>query len=297
MKKPPVSVIMPVYNADKYLKLSIKSILAQSFGDFEFIIVDNASTDHSIDIIRSFSDERIKLLCNTENKGNYYSRNKGMKIASGKYIAVMDADDVSLPLRLEHQYHYLERHPAVGITGSWFQRINGDNCSMPEEHDLLKILFLFGNYMGHPTLFMRKTVIDQYNLYYDTAYRYAADYELLTRAFSHTRIQPVQEFLLYYRCHETQDSSVYYPAMQAEANNIRLNYLVNNLKLTPTEKQIKLHLALINPYPEAIPFSTTDCESWVQTVTTANESIGYFDQGLLHRTLSYSLQKQMPAYE
>ena len=103
-----ISVIMPVFNEEKYLHEAIDSILHQTFDRFEFIIIDDASTDNSLAIIQSYADERIVLICNEYNVGNYPSRNKGLEIAVGKYICVMDADDVAYPQRLELQYQYLE---------------------------------------------------------------------------------------------------------------------------------------------------------------------------------------------
>ena len=112
-----ISVIMPVFNEEKYLHEAIDSILHQTFDRFEFIIIDDASTDNSLAIIQSYADERIVLICNEYNVGNYPSRNKGLEIAVGKYICVMDADDVAYPQRLELQYQYLEACPDLWILG------------------------------------------------------------------------------------------------------------------------------------------------------------------------------------
>lgn len=96
-----ISIIMPVYNEEKYLREAIDSILCQTADNFEFIIIDDASTDNSLSIIQSYADKRIVLIRNEQNIGNYPSRNKGMEVAVGKYICVMDADDIAYPQRLE----------------------------------------------------------------------------------------------------------------------------------------------------------------------------------------------------
>mgnify|MGYP000196420182 FL=1 len=98
---PDLSVIMPVYNGEAYLCQAIDSILKQTFRNFEFIIIDDASTDGSEKIIHAYEDSRIKFVRNTDNQGNYPSRNKGLKMATGKYICVMDADDVAYPHRFD----------------------------------------------------------------------------------------------------------------------------------------------------------------------------------------------------
>ncbi len=117
-ENPKVSVIMSVYNGDKYLREAIESILNQTFTDFEFIIVNDGSTDNSLEIIESYDDERIKTINNKKNIGLTKSLNKALKFAKGKYIARQDADDVSLPNRFEKQVEYLDSHPEVALVGT-----------------------------------------------------------------------------------------------------------------------------------------------------------------------------------
>lgn len=120
IETPFVSVVMPVYNVEKYIDEAIASILNQTFSDFEFIIVDDGSTDNTWDILQTYTDERIILLRNEINIGNYPSRNRGIRVAKGKYIAVMDGDDIVMPDRLEKQYCYLDEHPDLTALGSNF---------------------------------------------------------------------------------------------------------------------------------------------------------------------------------
>src|SRR5690554_1848303 len=108
--KPEVSVVMPVYNRQEYVSDAISSILNQSFADFEFIIVDDGSTDNSYNLISTFKDSRIKPIKLKENKGNYFARNLGMKRAVGKYICIIDSDDISLPDRIQIQHDFMETH-------------------------------------------------------------------------------------------------------------------------------------------------------------------------------------------
>lgn len=119
MAEPPISVIMPVYNAEKFLDESIESILNQTFKDFEFIIIDDGSTDNSLKIIRKYKkkDKRIKVLINKKNQGIAETRNKGLRIAKGKYIVTFDADDISLQKRLQIQYYFLERNQNIFLVG------------------------------------------------------------------------------------------------------------------------------------------------------------------------------------
>ncbi len=122
---PKVTVLMPVYNAEKYLKTAIESILKQTFSDFELLIINDGSTDGSEEIIRSFNDKRIRLFNNEQNLGIIKTLNKGLNLAKGEYIIRMDADDISLPDRLELQVKYMEENPGIGISGTQ-ARIFGD---------------------------------------------------------------------------------------------------------------------------------------------------------------------------
>ena len=120
MSAPKISVIMPTYNSESFLRESIDSILNQTFKDFELIVIDDCSTDSSLKIIKEYKrkDNRIFFLKNDKNLGHNKTRNKGLKIAKGKYIAILDSDDISLEKRLEIQYAYLEKNPHIFLVGS-----------------------------------------------------------------------------------------------------------------------------------------------------------------------------------
>src|SRR5580698_9685158 len=111
INNPKVTVLMPVYNGEKYIKEALESILQQTFIDFEFLIINDGSTDNSVSIIKSFNDNRIRLIHNEKNSGLVYSLNKGIGLSNGEYIARMDCDDVSIPERLEKQVGFLNSNP------------------------------------------------------------------------------------------------------------------------------------------------------------------------------------------
>ncbi|MDE5981180.1 MAG: glycosyltransferase, partial [Bacteroidaceae bacterium] len=177
--KPSVSVCMPMYNASPYLRECVDSILSQSFEDFELLIVDDGSTDDSVEIVRSYGDERIRLI---ENKHDYIgSLNILLDEARGKYIARMDADDVMMPERLQAQYDYMECHPSIDLVASGMNYIgNGgrtfvppvtDRCINPK--DLLESCCI-----AHPTVFVRTDVFKKHDLRYREEYKFAEDYRL-----------------------------------------------------------------------------------------------------------------------
>ena len=163
----PITVLMPVYNASLFLREAIESILNQTYKNFEFIIINDGSTDSSLQIIESFKDPRIKLVNNERNLGIIKTRNKGLQLAKGKYIANMDADDISLPTRLEKQFTFLEKNPDVAVIASKLVLINQNNDEIgiwPEDYhisdrnEIRKVLPII-NCIGQPTVMIKNSVM------------------------------------------------------------------------------------------------------------------------------------------
>ena len=123
-----VSVIMANYKTKiEYLQEAIDSILNQTYRNFELIIIDDCSQDESVDYIKSINDNRVRLLINDKNSGPAVTRNRGLEVAKGKYIAIMDSDDISMPTRLEKQVAYMEMNPDVFVCGTWFEKFGVEN--------------------------------------------------------------------------------------------------------------------------------------------------------------------------
>ena len=221
-----ISIIMPVYNEDKYLHAAIDSILSQTFDNFEFIIIDDASTDNSLQIIKSYTDKRIILICNEYNVGNYPSRNKGLEIAVGKYICVMDADDVAYPQRLELQYQYLEACPDLWILGTGLDfSIPGMKWTLPSSHEQLMIGLLQDNVSLHSSLMIRTDVMRKYGGY-DEKYVYSSDYDLMSRFSLAGKVENLPEVLMMYRWHASQISQLHRDEQKAFAYDIRRKYQI-----------------------------------------------------------------------
>jgi glycosyltransferase involved in cell wall biosynthesis len=235
---PNISVILPVYNMDLYLHAAIDSILAQTFENFELIIIDDASTDNTLEIIGSYSDDRIICLQNERNIGNYPSRNKGLSVARGKYIAIMDGDDISLPNRLNCQYQYMEQHPEVVATGTEFRFIpNAPKEDIPATHEAIILSFLKGYYaILHPSL-MIKTQMIQYIQGYNEEYRYASDYDLIARLSFIGKIVNLTEILMNYRKHALQISQNDHSEQIIYAEKIRENYQLNFINFYKSSDQ------------------------------------------------------------
>jgi len=182
---PPVSVLMTVYNAEPFLHEAIQSILNQSFGDFEFIVIDNASTDASREILASYSDPRLRLFYNSENMGPPRALNKGLRMAKGEYVARMDADDVALPGRLAKQFDFMARNPDCAALGTQIMLLdhNGRRIYapwMPVTPDEIRWKLMFTSPLAHSSVMMRKECLLNADGY-DECFRYAPDYDLWSR--------------------------------------------------------------------------------------------------------------------
>ncbi len=140
---PELSVVMPVYNASRFLKEAIESILQQTFTDFEFIIIDDCSTDNSVAIIKSYKDDRIQLYFNDKNSGISYTLNKGIKLANAEWIARMDSDDISYPERLQKQHDFILQHPDGDLFSCWVNVVDQDKKFIRQ--DLFESRFYYYN--------------------------------------------------------------------------------------------------------------------------------------------------------
>jgi glycosyltransferase involved in cell wall biosynthesis len=216
MQEPVITVILPAFNAEQFIKKAIESILAQTFSNFELIIINDGSTDNTDQVIRSFTDSRIKYIKNSENKGLIDTLNKGIDEAKGKYIARMDADDISLPTRFEIQVNYLNNHSDVDIVASTIIFINekGEQTgtwpldTKTINSNQITEALITENCIAHPSV-MGKTAIF-------TKYRYRKgrvnieDYDLWLRMINNGRtIAKIEEPLLLYRVHEQSITGTY----------------------------------------------------------------------------------------
>jgi glycosyltransferase involved in cell wall biosynthesis len=223
---PIVSVIMPVFNAEKYIKQAIESILSQSFQDFELLIFDDCSTDNSLSIIQSFEDSRIKLFNSPKNIGYLVHLNKGLKQSRGKYIARMDADDISLPQRFEKQIAFMETNKEFGLLGTWAQIYNEDQFIKPHTTDLsIRVGLVKMNQFIHSSVFIRKDILEKHHLNYNEELYTAEDYDLWVRISDYCKIGNLNEVLIQYRTHNNQISVVKSNNQIDKANKIRIGML------------------------------------------------------------------------
>jgi glycosyltransferase involved in cell wall biosynthesis len=240
---PKVSVVMSVYNGFRYLRQSIESILNQTFTEFEFIIVNDGSTDRSLEVLESYAkqDNRIRLI-NQQNMGLTKSLNKAIAIARSDLIARMDADDISMPERFERQIEYLENHPeclAVGCEVLQIDRDGAPICKMgiPLSHEEIEAKLLKGNggVIRHPAVMIRRDALLAIGCYRET-FETAQDLDLFLRLGQKGQLANLPDVLLEYRLHL---ESVNYSEYERQAHDV-LAILEDAYKNRGLEVPVKL---------------------------------------------------------
>lgn len=231
---PLVSVVMPVYNVETYLREAIESILNQTFSDFEFIIIEDPSTEEITKILEKYAerDKRIRLIHNSRNLGLVRSLNKGLKQARGIYIARQDADDISLLDRLEIQVRFLERHPEVGVVGTWIALLDKegkqtDILRKPHSPFFIKWSLLFGNCLAHSSVMMRLSLVEE-NEIYKTEMVFVEDYDLWARLSEKTLLANLPKVLCLIRLHEQRTSTQHFE-LQKKSGRLVMRQLIAKL--------------------------------------------------------------------
>ncbi len=197
---------MPVYNNERYLHAAIDSILRQTLKDLELVLLDDGSTDNSIDVVRTFRDPRIKLIC-LEHRGLPRVLNFGIQNAEGEYIARMDGDDIAIDTRLEKQVSFLNANPDVGIVGTYFHEIDEAGqvratWVLPTDHESICKAMIKHSALAHPTVMMRRVVLETVGFYNEKLLG-AEDYDLWIRISRSYRLANIPEPLLLWRVHES----------------------------------------------------------------------------------------------
>lgn len=244
---PTVSVVMPAYNAERFLADAIQSILAQTFRDFELLIIDDGSTDKTPNLLEAFAstDPRIRVHRHEVNRGMTAAMNQGVKMARGRLVARMDADDVSVPHRFERQVAYLDGHPDIAVVGSWVRIINEDGVQTgvaryPIEPELVAWCMLFFNTISHPTVMMRRSALDAERTYSEVYLR-AQDYALFIGLSRKVKLANLEEPLLLYRAwggNASRDAS-----QMTEAVDIVTNF-ISELGQPVSSSEVRLLLGL-----------------------------------------------------
>lgn len=236
-KAPKVTVFIPVYNAEKYLKECLDSILKQRFRDIECLTIDDGSTDGSAAIIASMQDDRIRYVKNEKNLGIANTRNKGLELARGEYIAFIDSDDISAPERLEKQVAFMEANPEVGICGGWIQEIypdgtliEGELRQYPAGDKEIREMMMWNCPIWNPSIMIRKSVIEAHGIRHNPQFISASDFDLFVKIGKVSRMANLPEIMLFYRRHENQITTKRTFEANRNASLLRIGLILDEVK-------------------------------------------------------------------
>ena len=242
---PLISVLMPAYNAEKYIGEAIESVLNQTFVDFELLIINDGSTDKTEEIILSFNDKRIRYIKNETNLKLIATLNKGIDLARGKYIVRIDADDMCLPNRFRKQIDFLEKHSDYALCGSWAYLINSKGkktgrMKFIDNHNLMQISLLFSSPLIHPSVMARTEIFKQFK--YSHTALHIEDLDLWVRIVnSGLKIANIPDFLIKYRWHDS-NISVENETFQTEKKNELLKpYIEVFIGRAISKEELNLH--------------------------------------------------------
>jgi glycosyltransferase involved in cell wall biosynthesis len=268
---PAISVIMPVYNSGEFLREAIDSILSQTFTNFEFLIFEDGSLDDSKQIIQSYTDNRIKLLADNQNRGIANRINQGIDIARGKYIARMDSDDVAAPNRFQLQYQYLEQHPDIALCGSFFTFIGGNafNWVSHQDHEMIKINLLFDGAICHPTVMARRGAFTGDLKYFNPEFEPSEDYEMWVRMSKHLKFANLPQALLQYRINGNQVSNRK-NERQRHYKFVAIKEQLSHLHITPTDIELRIHDHAFYPTVITSYDYLPKVKSWFDKLKAAN---------------------------
>ena len=288
-ESPEVSVLMPVYNGERFLGEAIESILNQSFIEFSFLIIDNASTDRSVAIVESYDDPRIRLVRNETNLGLIHSLNRGLDLARGRYVARMDCDDVSLPDRFQRQVRFLNEHVEFGVVGSWVETIGDGKVTTFEyssDPDRLRAQLLFDSPLAHPTVMMRRELLNQFGIRYRDAYPQAEDWFFWKECSRWFPITNLEEVLLRHRRTPHSVTSLN-RATQLETVVAIDRYNFDELNMRVSEDEAKTHRSLGFYQFERSRTFVEQAEAWFLRLQAANSEASIYPEPAFSEMLAH----------
>lgn len=281
-----ISVILPVYNSQDYLREAIESVLKQTCSDFELIIINDGSTDNSSAIIESFSDSRIVYINNSKNSGLISTLNEGLRRAKGKYIARMDADDISLPDRFHKQLEVLEKSDDVVLVSSDFYELKGTSLKLSvgfTGSDEIKAVLLFAPGIAHPTVMMRNIFKDN-SIQYDSQFLHVEDYHLWTELAFLGDMVNLDRPLLKYRSHKLQVSAQFSSIQKMNSERIREAYLKKR-GFVFSEGDLQTHHLIGNNVFITGASQLKQIEIWLSALIEQNRSKKIFQEKAFERVI------------
>lgn len=227
MKAPLISVVMCVYNGEKWIDTAVSSILNQTYSNFELIVVNDYSSDTTLQHLLKIRDKRVRLINNNKNYGVAFSLNKALKITKGKYVARMDADDKAVINRLKKQSSFLEENPSVAAVGTWAKLITESGKlikiqKVPCYYSEIKSAIIKFNPLIHPTIMIRKNILDEIG-FYNVKYEGAEDYDLFLRLANRYTVVNIPTVGLIHRVHSDAVTQKRMKYIEIQSLRVRLN--------------------------------------------------------------------------
>lgn len=286
---PVISVIMPVFNGEKHMSAAIQSVLSQSFSDFELLIVDDGSTDHTKEIALSFNDRRIKFIQNSSNKGIVYSRNLAIQNSKGRFIANLDSDDIALSTRFEKQFLFFEKNPEYSVIGTNVQLIDDDSKITGSidytsfNHPIKENLFFYNCFAQSSTM-IRKECLKKFDEIYQAQHPLAEDYDLWVRLSENIKMINLPDFLTQYRISLSGISRLKKDAIQTSVKKIH-EYQLKNLGLIPSDEQMIIHEKFIQMELEYSIASAWNAFNWIDKIISSNQQSNRYSHSFLQHSL------------
>jgi len=283
-----LSVIMPVYNAERYIFKAIKSILNQTYKNLELIIIEDGSTDQSLKIIESINDERVRLNKNDRNRGIVYSRNKGLSLAKGDYVGMFDADDIAFREKFEEQINFLEKNKDFGMIGSWAKWIDENDKKLPggwrlkSSPEKIPSIMLFKNYFLQSAVLYRKESISNYT--FREGYDILEDYLIWLEITADHKTWNLQKHLVYYRVHSKGVTKRQKEKKEKREKKV-FEMELKKFGLNPTEKELALHILIRNDDSIKEISTLSEINNWLLKIIIQNKKVGKYNHKMLIRVV------------
>lgn len=278
---------MPVYNGEKFLREAVDSILSQTYKHFEFIIINDGSTDTTEKIILSYKDHRIIYIKNNSNLGLIKTLNNGFELAKGNYIARMDADDISLPNRLEHQLEFMLLNPEVGVCGCDYYQFSSSIKKYNKafyKHDEIFGYMLFNSSVIHPSLLIKKDSLQKFSPVFDSNYKHAEDYELWAKLIFITKFSAIETTEFEYRLHNGQVTNVHKMEQRYSANKVR-KFILQKAGFVFSEDDLAIHCKIGSSQLFTSFTELKLVENWLKKMVEQNQILKVIDESIFNNII------------
>lgn len=285
---PCIAVVLPVYNGEMYVREAVQSVLDQTVADFALFVIDDGSTDRTLEVLSSFTDARLRVVRFPAHRGLVPALNAGISESRSEFIARMDADDICMPQRFERQVAFLRAHPQIGLCGTWTRTFGDETYDLrpPIKPEDIRARLFFGWAINHPSIMMRRDFLERHGLLYDGNFRYVEDFDFFIRAAELTNLANVPEVLLHTRAHP-QEVSVIHRGEQVPTEARLLARQLRSLMPDATQEEESFHLRLLSGTVDASIL--TRAGQWFVRLDRANQERPRYDQATFRRELRRKL--------